>query len=154
MIYVLVLNSIRGAAENRDPVAVSRDRQALVDWIDEQRHRNPDTGVFEGWNRKTKRRIDTLTEIGVEVDYTWGYVFKEGSPIQDFNLPGPPTVAEPEFPGMRRVLEDPDSLPYGEDNYGCGIIKYPDREEQAEVARQQWDNMMSSLVTVPEGTVI
>ncbi len=152
MIYVLVLNPTRGAAEDRQPVAVSLDRQTLVDWVDEQRHRDA-TGAFAGWSHETKRRVDTFNQIGVEVDYTWHYTFKEGSPIQEFNLPGEPTIVEHSGPFTNRA-PDPNNTPYGEDGYGCGIINYPDREEQADIARREWDRMMASLVTVPEGTTI
>lgn len=147
MIYILVLNSIRERAEHQDAVAVSRDREAMVKWIEEQRHRNPETGEFESWTEETKRSVDTLTQVGVVVDYTWRRVFKEGSPLQDFNLPGNPTRMDESTIFPQRV-HDPDGPPYEQDLFGCGIIEYPEREEAAEKARQNWDKLISGMFQV------
>lgn len=144
MIYILVLNSIRGAAENGEPVAVSRDRQALVDWLEGER---------EQWQDEQRRRIDTFTQIGHEVDYTWNKSFKAGSPLEWFNLPSRPR--DPDLPSVsgrfHRIVSEEEVTempPYSPDMFGHGIIEYPEREEAAEKARQDWDSLVNGLLQV------
>lgn len=148
MIYILVLNPMHGQAEAIEPVAVSHDRQALVDWLDGERHRDA-AGAFKNWTEVRPRGVDTFAGVRT-VDYTWNYSFREGSPIQGYNVPGMPAKAA----GTMGMTIDQDGERYAPDLFRAGIHEEPDREEAAERARQNWDGLIAGLVTVPEGSTI
>ena len=123
MKYVLKANDMRSSnIENTQPVAVSDDKQRLIDYIKDQLHGIKPDGEFGSWK-----------------DGQWGKVFKAGSPLEWFNIPF----------GIPRNTNEWTLEAFNPDSMGQGIMEVDEKAEyvsaQAMKAEADWDEFIGKI---------
>lgn len=123
MKYVLQANDMRSTnIEITQPVAVSDDKQRLIDYIKDQLHGIKPDGEIDGWK-----------------DGKWGKVFKAGSPLEWFNMPW----------GIPRNTNEWTLDAFNLDSMRQGIMEVDEKAEYVSMkaleAEKEWDEFIGNI---------
>ena len=123
MKYVFQANDMRSPKiENTQPVAVSDDKQRLIDYIKDQLHCIIQGGEYGSWK-----------------DGMWGKVFKAGSPLEWFNMPY----------GIPKNTNEWAVVSIGLDQLGQGIMEVDEKAEYVASciakAEKEWDDFIGNI---------
>lgn len=113
--FVLVLNPVTGRTEEAQPVAWSADRESLVRWMLNQRHRDAD-GRLSYWR-----------------DDRFSKAFRRGSPLEWFN------------PVEEHAFDAQDDRPYARNRYGHGVQEHADVEEYLDQRRREYEGFFAQV---------
>lgn len=107
--FVLFLNPVTDRLESCKPVAWSSDRESLVRWMLNQRHRGED-GRPSHWK-----------------DGRFTKAFRKGSPLEWFN------------PVDEHAFDAQNDRPYARNSFGHGVQEHADVEEYLERKRREYE---------------